>query len=556
MTEEGAGSYPAVMAGVVTPQPEPEPTGTRLWGEVVADLTEGGKRAGLGAADLERLAVAAYMVGEDDESERAWIEAHHSWMAQGAAPRAAMCAFRLALGLFFRGELTLASGWVSRGATCLADHEGDCVERAWLLMLTTLPRLFAGDRDLHDTYLEAEMIADREGDADAAMFARMCRGYALVVQGRVGDGLGCLDEAMIAAATGEVSPIVAGIAYCQTIALCQTVFDVRRARAWTEALTRWCDAQPDLVPFRGNCLVHRCEVFQVSGSWATAFTEAEQACRVLAGPPPWDVLGSAFYQLAEIQRLRGDFLDAELSYRRASAAGRDPQPGISLLELAQGRVDRAVSALGRALDEASDPPIRARLLPAYVESLLRAEDVSAAGHAAGELAEIAEELDATFVHAAAAQASGAVQVARGDARAAVATLRLAQRYWGELGAPYELARVRTLLGVACLGLGDAVTAGLEFEAARNGLAQLGAHPDLAALSRIAPSPQRPSGVLSPRESEVLSLVATGRTNRAIARELSITEKTVARHVANIFVKTGVSSRAEATAHAFKHGLVR
>jgi DNA-binding CsgD family transcriptional regulator len=532
-----------------------EPRDVQSWSDVFAELSRADRSDRLGAEGLERLAVAAYLVGEDAACERAWIEAHHSWMDNGDAPRAAMSAFRLALGLFFRGDLTLASGWVSRGATCLADHEGDGVERAWLLMLTALPRLFAGEGDLHDTYVEGQTIADRVGDADAAMFARMCRGYALISEGRVREGLGCLDEAMIAVSAGEVSPIVSGIAYCQVISLCQTVFDLRRAREWTEALTRWCDAQPDLVPFKGHCLVHRCEVFQVSGAWATAFDEAARACQVLAGPPPWDVLGSAFYQLAEIQRLRGDFVGAETSYRRASAAGRDPQPGISLLELAQGRVDHAVSALGRALDEASDPPLRARLLPAFVEALLGAEQISTAAAAADELVEIGERLDATLVHAAAAQALGAVQLAQGDARRALTTLRQAQRRWVELGAPYELARVRTLVAVACLDLGDGVTAGLEFEAARTGLEELGAHPDLAALSRSADSPQGTAG-LSPRESEVLALVATGKTNRAIARELSITEKTVARHVANIFVKTGVSSRAEATAYAFKQGLVR
>jgi tetratricopeptide (TPR) repeat protein len=140
-----------------------------------------------------------------------------------------------------------------------------------------------------------------------------------------------LDEAMVSVTADEVAPMLAGIAYCQVIDLCQAGFDLRRAREWTEALTRWCDSQPDMVPFRGNCHVHRCEIFQLHGAWTDALESARRACEWLAGPPTWDALGSAYYQLAEIQRLRGELEAAEASYRRASLAGRDPEPGMSLL---------------------------------------------------------------------------------------------------------------------------------------------------------------------------------------------------------------------------------
>ena len=242
--------------------------------------------------------------------------------------------------------------------------------------------------------MEAGEIAERLGDADAAMFARLGRGYALILQGCIAEGVALLDEVMVAVTAGEVSPMLAGIVYCQVIALCQGVFDLRRAREWTEALTRWCESQPDMVPFRGNCLVHRCEIFQLQGAWTDALDSARRACEWLAGPPAWDALGSAYYQLAEIQRLRGELAQAEESYRQASLAGRDPEPGMSLLRLAQGRIDLALPAIRRALDEAQDPIARARLLPACIEVVLEAKDVGAARTAVDELSGIAAQFEA------------------------------------------------------------------------------------------------------------------------------------------------------------------
>jgi DNA-binding CsgD family transcriptional regulator len=526
----------------------------RLWGDAFADLSEAQREGELGAENLERLAIAAYMVGRDDDCQDAWIAAHHAWLLRGEAECAARCAFWHALGLFFRGDLAPAMGWVARGGRLLEDRQRDSVEQAWLRMLTALPRLFEGGADAHSSFAEAGEIAARFSDADATMFARLGRGYALILQGRRAEGMALLDEVMVAVIADEVTPMLAGIAYCQVIALCHLVFDLRRAREWTEALTRWCDSQPDLVPFRGNCLVHRCEIFQLQGAWTDAFDSARQACEWLAGPPAWDALGSAYYQLAEIQRLRGELAEAEESYRQASMAGRDPEPGMSLLRLAQGRIDLALPAIRRQLEEAEDPFVRSRLLPGCVEVLLEAEDVQAARAAADELAGIAAEIDAPYLSAVAAHALGAVLLAEGNPRAALTSLRSALRSWRDLEAPHQSAQVRVLIGVACRELGDGSSAELEFEAARGTLEELGARPDLERLDRMAQAP-RPGG-LSRREGEVLTLVAEGKSNRAIATDLVISEKTVARHVSNIFTKLGVSSRAEATAYAYKHGLAR
>ncbi|MGY1642758.1 LuxR C-terminal-related transcriptional regulator [Geodermatophilus sp. SYSU D00703] len=527
--------------------------GRRLWRDAFTDLSAAHRAERLDAADLERLAVAAYMVGEDSACERAWIAAHHAWQQCGRPERAARCAFSQALGLFFRGDLAPAMGWVARGGRLLQGGHRPCVEQAWLTMLTALPLLFEGDADVLPRFVEAGTVAERFADADATTFARLGRAYALTLQGRGAEGTALLDEVMVSVTADEVSPVLAGIAYCQVIALCQAAFDVRRSREWTEALTRWCASQPDVVPFRGHCLVHRSEVLQLLGAWTEALESARRACEVLAGPPAWDALGSAWYQLAEVHRLRGEPAEAEEACRRAGLAGRDPEPGMSLLRLAQGRVDVAVRSIRRALDEAQDPLLRARLLPACVEVLLEAGDVRGARTAAEELAAIATRLDAAYLDALAAEASGAVLLRVGDPRTALPPLRRAHRCWRDLEAPYQAARVRLLIAVACRGLGDRAGAELGLAAARRTFEELGARPDLERLARLEGSPP---GGLSRRECEVLALVAAGRTNRAIATELAISEKTVARHVSNIFTKLGLSSRSGATAYAYRHGLAR
>jgi ATP/maltotriose-dependent transcriptional regulator MalT len=446
-------------------------------------------------------------------------------------------------------------GWVARGGRLVEDSGRDCVEQAWLRMLRALPSLFEKDGDtVYPSIVEAGEIAVRFGDVDATALSRLGHGYSLILQGRIAEGMALLDEVMVAVTADEVAPLLSGIAYCQVIALCQAVFDLRRAREWTEALTRWCDSQSELVPFRGNCLVHRCEIFQLQGAWTDALDSARRARQSHSGPPSWDAFGSACYQLAEIQRLRGELDEAEESYREASLAGRDPEPGMSLLRLAQGRMDLALPAIRRALEEAQEPLARSRLLPACVEIMLEAGDVAAARAAADELGGIAAQLDAPYLRALAADAAGAVLLVEGDPQAALTMLRTAQRSWRDLEAPHQAARVRARIGVACRELGDTASAELEFEAARGMLEELGARPDLERLARLAGS-QEPRG-LSRRESEVLTLVAAGKTNRAIAAGLFISEKTVARHVSNIYAKLGVSSRAEATAHAYRQGLVR
>lgn len=525
----------------------------QAWGNAFVQLSAKDHERPLEAQDLERLAVAAYMVGKDDDCAEAWTRAHHLYLRRRDSAAASRCAFWQACGMYFKGEMAPAMGWVARGRHVLEVAEEDCVEQGWLLFLIALPIMFQGDPEkAHSDFVQAGRIAERFADPDVMTLSRLGRGQSLIMQQKTTEGMVLLDELMVAVVSGEVSPIVAGIAYCAVIDLCQTIFDLRRAREWTAALSRWCDSQPDLVPYRGNCLVHRCEIFQLQGAWPDALEAAERACEWLSGPTAWDSLGSAYYQLGEIERLRGQWPKAEEAYRRASQAGREPEPGMSLLRLAQRRVDAANVAIRRVCDEAGDPMIRSRVLPAYVEITLAAGDVEAARGAAEELAKIAGELDAPFLHAVATHAAGAVLLAEGDIQAALASLRIAYAAWRELDAPYHAARVRVLIGLACRELGDGDSAEMELEAARRVFEDLGAAPD---LERVRELTRSNAGGLTPRELEVLALVASGKTNRAVATELFLSEKTVARHVSNIFTKLSLSSRSAATAYAYEHGLI-
>jgi DNA-binding CsgD family transcriptional regulator len=285
---------------------------------------------------------------------------------------------------------------------------------------------------------------------------------------------------------------------------------------------------------------------QVRGDWPAALAEARQA----AGRLEARAAGQAFYRQGELHRLQGNPASAEEAYREASRRGVEPQPGLALLRLAQGRGDAAAAAIRRAAGEASNPLARSRLLPAEVEIMLATGDVAEAARAAGELEALTRELPGRVPAATAAHAAGAVRLAEGDARAALAALRGAAETWSELDAPYECARARELVGLACRALDDDDSAALELEAAREAFARLGAAADVARLEG-----SRAEHGLSPRELQVLRLVAAGETNKAIAAELVLSERTVERHVSNIFAKLGLSTRAAATAFAYEHGLV-
>ncbi len=528
----------------------------RSWGDAYAQFATADTATPLGLDDLEKLGLAAYLTGHEEESTLAWTRAHHESIHRDDPQRAARNAFQIGSGLMFRGETAPGLGWFARGTRVLEGCD-ECPEQAWPRTWKAFAQMWAGDAaGAQPIFAESAMVGKRFSDADLLTTSRLGQGMCLLMQAQGPAGIALLDEVMVAVTSGEVSPMYAGIAYCTVIAGCSDLFDLRRAREWTTALTRWCDSQPDLVPYRGNCLVHRCELMQLEGAWTDAMEAARQACDQLSAPVRWDTLGSAYYQLGELHRLRGEFAEAEESYRKASESGHQPEPGMPLLRLTQGRTDVAAAVLRRALDETQELPARARLLPAYVEIMIASGDVASARAAADELGEIAEFLDAAYLRAVAASAAGAVRLAEGDARSALPKLRAAGSAWRRLDAPYEVARVQVLIGLACGALGDPETSAMELDGARNVFEQLGAKPDIERLDVLLKRTygQTPAG-LTVREVEVLRLVASGKTNRAIARELGLSEKTVARHVHNSLTKIGAPSRAAATAYAYENGLI-
>jgi len=533
-----------------------EAVARQAWGDAYRDLSAADAGERLDVDDLERLALSVHMVGRTDDAARVWERAYHAAIDGGQPARAVGHAFHIIMGLGQRGEFAQAGAWHAR-ATGILEADGlDVVERGYLLIPEALLALENGDAQSAFALFErVAELARRFGDDDLATYGRLGRGQSLVTMGEVARGVAFLDEAMLAVTAGEVSPITVGTVYCAAIEAFGTIFDLRRAQEWTAALSAWCDAQPDLVPFRGRCLVYRTEIMEFHGLWGDADREVRRAQAWLAGPPIEPAIGEAHYRRAELLRLRGKPADAEHAYREASQWGRRPDPGLALLRLAAGDGVAAVASIRRALDETAGMA-RARLLAPYIEIMLEVGDVAAARSATTELAALADRSGAALLLALAARAEGEVQLAEGDARSALTALRQAAARWQELDSPYEAARVRVGIGRACRVLGDADAAALEFDAARRAFAALGAMPELGRLDRLAGggAADRPGG-LTGREIEILRLLATGMTNRAIAAGLTISERTVDRHVSNIYTKLDVSTRAAATAWAYEHDLV-
>jgi DNA-binding CsgD family transcriptional regulator/tetratricopeptide (TPR) repeat protein len=527
--------------------------GSHRWGDAYR-LLSGVALDALDIDDLDRLATAAYLTGHDEQGFDYWVRAHQVCVSEGAVHRAAYFGMRLAQGLGFKGDLGRCRGWVDRTARLLEEAGIDCVEQGYLEHALAMMRLFeAGDvGGARSHFVQAAKIGDRFAHRELVTLARIGEGRMLIYLGEISEGMALLDEAMVSIEARELSPLATGDAYCTVIDACSELFDLGRCRSWTESFVRWCDTQQELVLYRGHCFLHRAEMLQLLGAWPEALVEARHASDRLAAPVNPAALSGACMVEGDLLRLIGDFDGAEASYQRANEFGRDPQPGLALLRLAQGRLDIADAMIRRVVGETEDPMSRARMLGPYVKIVLALGDTAAGHIAADELRGIAAELGSPLLRAHAAQAAGAVLLAEGHTQAALIELRRAFNEYHALGVRHDAACTRLLIADACEALGDHDAAGMESTSACAALESLGA---ASTPSTVTKPPGSVPGGLTHRELEVLVLLSRGMTNRSIAQELFISEKTVASHVSHIFTKLAVTSRSAATAYAYDHDLV-
>ena len=528
----------------------------RAWAEAFTELARADGVARLTAAgDLDRLAIAAHLSGRSDEAVRAWERAHQAWLAAEELPRSARSAFWLAFALVNRGELARGGGWVQRARRILDRAGLDCVEQGYLAYCAALRSAMEGELVGGIAgFGEAARLGDRFGSSELTALARVGLGRCLIHTGDSGSGLAMLDEAMAMVGTEDVGPTAVGDLYCTAIEGCQEVFDVRRAQEWTEALHRWCTAQPELVLYRGQCLVHRAELMLLGGLWSEALREVERACERLSQPRSQPALGSAFYVRGELHRLQGRLAEAEAAYGQASSYGHEPQPGLAQLWLARAEVPTPSRPSDGGWRRPDRREYRGRGCSVRSSrSRWPWATYPAARSAADELASIASTWSSPYVDAVAAYATGTVLLAEGEPGPALRSLRRAHTGWVELDAPHGAAHARRLVGLACRALGDERSAEQELASARAELARLGAATGPSVHDAVGPDAQ--VGGLTSREVEVLAELATGKSNRDIAAALFISEKTVATHASSILRKLQVSSRGAANAYAHEHGLV-
>lgn len=532
------------------------------WKAAYDRLSAAERKDGLDADGLEILANAAYLVAKDKEAAELWARAHNELIDRGEIGRAARVGFLLSLTSLLKGGASVSGGWLARTQRLLDTTSDRLVEEGFCRVVLGLRQLYGGDHDLAlKTFESAVDLATEFQDPDLLALSLLGEGQALIGLGQSERGVIRLDEAMVSVTSGNVVPIFSGIVYCAVILACQCIFDTERAREWTHAFDEWCRPQPDLVPFRGQCLIHRSEILQMRGDWSGAMEEAERACLWLSGKSETTV-GRAHYQKGELYRLFGEFDLANRSYHEAVRHGVDPQPGHALLRLGSGQTDAAVASIRTACESRSgvsgfgENLRRLKLLGASVEIFLSAGETDTAIEAAEELSAGTKVFGKPWLEATSSAALGAVLANTGELDEALSTLRKSLGIWQRLSIPYEVARTRVKLAEVCSQLGDRDSAEMLCEAARSTFLELGASADLTAVDRM-PWPFRGTEVsgLTSRQMAVLRLLANGQSNREIALELQISEHTVARHISNIFDKIGVNSRSAAVTFAHRNKLL-
>lgn len=521
------------------------------WADAYAGFHEVDSES-LTGPDLEAFADAAWWGSKLAESLELRQRAYTAYENEGEDLAAAACAARLSVEHFLRGEPAIGTGFLKRTERHM-EGQSNCVELGYLAMLHAAIAGFSGDADVAIEQAEQAIeIGRRFGDPNVVGMSIHLEGLAMIDEGRIGDGVALLDEAMALVIAGVLDPYFTGIVYCSVISACLELSDLGRAAEWSDASRTWYQRLPPDSPFPGMCRVNLAEVASLRGAWLEAEAEARGAVAQLLEVDP-TFAAQAFFQLGEILRRSGDLVGAEQAFVRALELGVDPQPGLALLRLSQGKPDTALTALRLTLTAERQPARRARLLAALAEVAVEAGAVDEARIAIDELTGLTDD-DIPVFAAMIAGATGRVQLAEGDITGALASLRRATAIWQDLRLPYETARTRVVFGRALRAAGDEDGAGGAFQAARATFEELGAASDAAEAGALAVGPSQLPAGLTAREAEVLRLVASGKTNRDIAVELVISEHTVARHLQNMFAKLGVSTRAAATAFAYSHDL--
>jgi ATP/maltotriose-dependent transcriptional regulator MalT len=538
----------------------------RRWQSAYEAFVQADAQRPLDAGDLEAWATAAALTAHRDVHQQALERAYRARLAAGSSPEAARDAFWLGFRLLTMGCPVDAGAWFARSQKLVDSLAADAPEAALLMLPKAFRQIMSGDFEGGSgTAQRMYAIAERSQDGELMALSQNLLARALLRSGQLEQGFAALDESMLLLREGQVSPLVLGVTYCGVIATCQRVFAFDRARLWTQTLENWCAAQPEMAAFQGQCQVHQSEVSLWAGHWRTGLLQVEGALQ--SGER--EALPEALYQKAELLRLSGELDAAEATYSDAADQGRDPQPGLALLWAARGDSVGALAALERALVETSQQLARSRLLPALVEVALDARDVPRAADACSELEEVARAFPLEAIEALAAQARGRLNLASGDAPGALGPLRRACHGFRNVEVPYLEAQVQLDLGLACWSLGDRQGARVLFDAARSRFEALGATIDLQRLARLRPDVDRegtptgsrsdhiptPAFGLTPRELEVLGQLAQGKTNKEIASVLGVSEKTIDRHVSNLFTKLGVNTRAAATALAYRQRLL-
>ncbi|MEP2772929.1 MAG: LuxR C-terminal-related transcriptional regulator [Fulvivirga sp.] len=526
------------------------------WSDTYKRLSKANKDLALAPEELETYALSAYLTGHDAESFQLFEQAHQVYLDQKKTEKAIRCAFWLGLILINKGNKARGSGWLARAERLLSDQQLSCAEEGLLLIPAALGAFSAGESDKAlNLFSQAFSIGQDFDDNDLIILGQLGSGQALVQQGNVAKGIKLLDELMITLETEDAFPVLNGIVYCAVIETCRKVWDLGRAHEWTLALTRWCEEQPDIVPFRGQGLVRRAEIARFRGAWLQALEETNGACELLTRPPGESAAGEAYYLKAELFRLGGKFKQAEENYHEAAKWGRPSQPGLALLRLAQGMHEAAEISIRNTLKENNDLKRRAELLPHVVQIMLAVKQTEVARKATEELFDIANKFDAPYLYAIVGHSRGCVYLNEGKLQLALEQLQKALDIWKHLDTPYESALTQEQIGLVYQKMNDIDNSTVELSTAQWIFEQLNAIPDLVRINKtLSKNSLNKTHGLSLRELQVLRLVAAGKANKSVADTLFISERTVDRHVSNIFKKLNVSSRVEATTFAIKHQL--